>query len=204
MFASAPFLLVLGWSCPSSICPCSMCVHAKAKTRSQQTSNRRKRGREHMKRHKADKHDRHGKQRNKKASKQAKRKTSKKANKRWCPQGTNVGLDRMSIASLCWSMDDTLAIKTHAWICKQACKHKKPMGDTNKHGKHIIARSGKGKRYARSNRHHDDASQMVTSKQGLIGVGRNHTTTNLLRVLSAAKSRTREANASIKHRNKQA
>ena len=37
-----------------------------------------------------------GKQANKKEDKQA-----KKANKRWCPQGTNVGLDRMSIASLC-------------------------------------------------------------------------------------------------------
>ena len=47
-------------------------------------------------------------------------------------------------------------------------------------------------------------SQMVTSKQGLMGIGRNHTTTNLVRVSSVAKPRTREANASIKHRNKQA
>ena len=75
-----------------------------------------------MKRHKADKHDRHGKQRNKKASKQARRQTSKKENKRWCLRGTNVGLDRMSITSLCWSMDDTLAIKTYAWTCEQECK----------------------------------------------------------------------------------
>ena len=37
-----------------------------------------------------------GKQANKKEDKQA-----KKANKRCCPRGTNVGLDRMSIASLC-------------------------------------------------------------------------------------------------------
>ena len=58
------------------------------------------------KRYKVDKHDRHGKQRNKKASKQARRQTSKKANKRWCPQGTNVGLDQLSITSLCLSTPD--------------------------------------------------------------------------------------------------
>ena len=68
--------------------------------------------------HKADKQDRHGKQRNKKASKQVRRQTSKKADKRWCLRGTNVGLYRMSITSLCWSMDDTLASKTHAWTCE--------------------------------------------------------------------------------------
>ena len=51
--------------------------------------------------HKADKYGRHGKQRNKKASKQTRRQTSKKAKKRWRPQGTNVGLDQMSITSLC-------------------------------------------------------------------------------------------------------
>ena len=48
--------------------------------------------------------------------------------------------------------------------------HRKPMGGVNKHGKHIIAWSGKGERYARSNQLHSDASQVVTSKQGLIGV----------------------------------
>ena len=37
----------------------------------------------------------------KETRKQAKKQTSKKAKERWCPQGTNVGLDRMSIASLC-------------------------------------------------------------------------------------------------------
>ena len=47
-------------------------------------------------------------------------------------------------------------------------------------------------------------SQMVTFKQGLMGIEHNHTTTNLLRVSSVAKPRTRKANASIKHRNKQA
>ena len=68
----------------------------------------------------------------------------------------------------------------------------------------IIAWSGKGERYAQSNRHHGDASQMVTPKQGLMGVGINHTTTNPLRVSNVAKPRTRDANTSIKHRSKQA
>ena len=57
------------------------------------------------------------KQANKKEGKQV-----KKANNRWCSQGTNVGLDQMSITSLPWSMDDTLASKTYAWTCKQECK----------------------------------------------------------------------------------
>ena len=65
--------------------------------------------------------------------------------------------------------------------------HRKPTGGTNKHEKHIIAWSGKGERYARSNQHHGDASQMVTSKQGLMGVRYNRTTTNPLRALSVAK-----------------
>ena len=34
-------------------------------------------------------------------SKEITKQTSKKANKRWCPRGTNIGLDRMSITSLC-------------------------------------------------------------------------------------------------------
>ena len=82
----------------------------------------------------------------------------------------------------------------HEHVSKHVRMHRKPMSGTNKHGKHIIARSSKGERYARSNRHHGDASQMVTSKQGLMGVGCNHTTTNPLRVSSMAKPRTREAN----------
>ena len=66
--------------------PCVLAPCAKTNTRNQQTSNGRKRCKEHMKEDKADKHDRHGKQRNKKGSKQARRQTSKKANKRWCPR----------------------------------------------------------------------------------------------------------------------
>ena len=54
--------------------------------------------------------------------------------------------------------------------------------------------------YAQSNRHHSDASQVVTSKQDLIGVKCNHTTTNPLKVSYVAKLRTRKANTSIKHR----
>ena len=101
MLTLVHLLLAPGRLCPSSKRPRSMCVHAKAKTKNQQTSNGRKRCKEHMKRHKTDKFDRHGKQRSKKARKQAKMQTSKKVNKGWRPQGTNVGLNRMSITSLC-------------------------------------------------------------------------------------------------------
>ena len=80
----------------------------------------------------------------------------------------------------------------HGHVSKHVKMHIKPMGGTNKHGK--ISQSGKGERYARSNWHHSDASQVVTSKQGLTGVECNHTTTNPLRESSMAKPRTREAN----------
>ena len=92
----------------------------------------------------------------------------------------------------------------HGHVSKCVKMHRKPTGGTNENGKHIIAWSGKGERYERSNRHHGDASQMVTSKQGLIGVRSNHTTTNLRRASSMAKLRTREANTGIKHKGKQA
>ena len=58
--------------------------------------------------------------------------------------------------------------------------------------------------YVQSNPTSRDASQMVTSKQGLMGVGCNHATTNPLRASSMGKPRTREANISIMHRSKQA
>ena len=61
----------------------------------------------------------------------------------------------------------------HGHVSKRVKMHRKPTGDTNEHGKHIIARNGKGERYAQSNRHHGNASQMVTSKQGHMGVGHN-------------------------------
>ena len=155
------------------------------------------------KRHNADKHDRHGKH-NRKAIKQAKKKTSKKqtskqenkqkSNKRWCPRGTNVGLHRVSIASLCWSMDDTLASKTCAWTCKKACK------DAYK-----------------ANRWHTQAWQAyhcIKQKRGKVCMkqpaswrcvpsGCIHTTTHPLRPSSVAMPRTREANTSIKHKSKQ-
>ena len=92
----------------------------------------------------------------------------------------------------------------HEHVSKCAKMHRKPTGGTNKHSKHNIAQSRKGKKYARSNWHYGDASQVVTSKQGLIGVGCNHTITNPLRASSVAKPRTKEANTSIKHRGKQA
>ena len=82
--------------------------------------------------------------------------------------------------------------------------HRKLIGGTNKHGKHNIAQSEKGERYAQSNWHHGDASQMVTSKQGLTGVRCNYTATNQLKVSSMARPRTREVNISIMHKSKQA
>ena len=80
----------------------------------------------------------------------------------------------------------------------------KPTGGIDKNGKHIIAQSRKREGCAWSDRHHGDASQVVTSKQGLMGVRCNHATTNPPRVSNIAKPKTREANTSIKHRNKQA
>ena len=92
----------------------------------------------------------------------------------------------------------------HEHVSKRVKMHRNPMGGTNKHGKRIIAQSEKWERCARSNWYHGDASQMVTFKQGLMGVGCNHTTTNLLRASSMAKLRTREANTGIKRKGKQA
>ena len=90
----------------------------------------------------------------------------------------------------------------HEHVSQHVKMYRKPTGGTNKHGKHIIARSGKGERYAQSNRHHGDASQVVTPKQGLVGIEYNHTTTNPLSASNMAKPRTRKANTSIRHRSK--
>ena len=65
-------------------------------------------------------------------------------------------------------------------------------------------KTAKGKGVHKATGHHGDASSMVTSKQGLMGVKYNHTTTNPLRASSMAKPRSREANIEIKHRDKQA
>ena len=121
-----PFCLRLG-NHALALCDLAPCVYMQRPRprQGQETSKQAMEGKDAKniwKRHKVDKHDRHGKQRNKKTTKQARWQTSKKASKRWCPRGTNVGLDRRSIISLCWSMDDTLASKTHAWTCEQACK----------------------------------------------------------------------------------
>ena len=85
----------------------------------------------------------------------------------------------------------------HEHVSKHVKMHRKPIGGTNKHGKNSIARSGKKEKYARSNQYHGDASQVVTSKQGLMGVRCNHTTTNPLRASNMAKLRTREANINM-------
>ena len=125
MLASSPFLLAPGRPCPRAMRPRSMCVHAKARTRNQQISN----GKKEMCRacEKGIKQTSMIDMASKETRTQVRRQTNKKAKKRWCPWGTNVGLEQMSMTSLCWSMDDTLASKTHAWTCKQACKDaKKP------------------------------------------------------------------------------
>ena len=56
------------------------------------------------------------------------------------------------------------AVLMHGHVSKCVNMHIKPMGGTNKHGKHIITQSGKAERYARSNQHHGDASQVIASK----------------------------------------
>ena len=92
----------------------------------------------------------------------------------------------------------------HRHVSKRVNMHRKPTGGTNKHGKHSIAWSGKKEEYARSDPASKDASQVVTPKQGLVGIGCNRTTINPLRASNVVRPRTREANTSIKHRSKQA
>ena len=89
-------------------------------------------------------------------------------------------------------------------MSKHVKMHRKPTGGTNKHGVQSIVQSKKREGYARSDQHHGDASQMVTSEQCLMGVGCYHTTTNPLKASSVAKPKTREANTSMKHEGKQA
>ena len=62
------------------------------------------------------------------------------------------------------------------------------------------AEKGKGMHKVTSIR---DASQVVTSKQGLVGIECNHTTTNPLRVSNMAKPRAIEVNTSVKYESKQ-
>ena len=66
----------------------------------------------------------------------------------------------MSIASLCSSMDDTLARKKimHGHVSKRVKMQRKPTGGTNKHGKCNIAMSGKREGYAWSDQASRDAS----------------------------------------------
>ena len=63
-FCLLPLLLMPRRLCPSSIRSCSMCVHAKVKTRSSRQAMEGKDAQSTIKRHKADKHDRHDKHRN--------------------------------------------------------------------------------------------------------------------------------------------
>ena len=87
----------------------------------------------------------------------------------------------------------------HEHVSKSVKIYRKPTSGTNKH-----RAEWKREGYAWSNPESGDASQMVASEQGLMGIGCNHTTINPLRASSVAKPRTKEANTSIKHRSKQA
>ena len=91
----------------------------------------------------------------------------------------------------------------HGHVSKRVKMQRKPMGGTNKHDKHIFVRSEKGERYAWSNWHHGDASQVFTSKKGFVGVGYSYITTNSLRVSNMAKPRAREVNTTVKYESKQ-
>ena len=72
----------------------------------------------------------------------------------------------------------------HGHVSKHVKMQRKPTSGTKKHGKHIIMQNGERERYARSNRHHEDASRVVTSEHNLMGVESNHPATNLPRVLT--------------------
>ena len=92
----------------------------------------------------------------------------------------------------------------HGNVSKRVKTHIKPTGGTDKHGKHIITQSEKGEGMQDATDIIAMHPKMVTTKQGLMGVGCNHPTINPLRVSSVAKPRTRETNTSINHRSKQA
>ena len=140
--------------------------------------------------------------------------TNMLSNKRWCPRRTIVGLDRVSIIPLDWSMDDT---QTHAWKCRQACKRckkakKAKQAAQNKQGKHVnIARSGERACIKQTN-----ATEVYPTSGRIQTIhkrdGCNHTSkwpqrptnVNPWRPQSMAKPRSRQANMDIKHRSKQA
>ena len=85
----------------------------------------------------------------------------------------------------------------HGHVSKPIKMHRKPTSGANKRVSIALHGAGKGERYSLSNRHHGDASQMATSKLGLMGIRCNHTTINPLRVSNVAKPRTREASTSM-------
>ena len=82
------------------------------------------------------------------------------SNKRGCFTRINVGLDRMSIITLDWSMDDT---QTLARTCRQACKdvkkQRKPNG-CHKASKASISTSHKAEKGVnQAHQHHEGVSQ---------------------------------------------
>ena len=117
--------------------------------------------------------------------KHTKRQTNMLSNKRGCFTRINVGLDRMSIITLDWSMDDT---QTLARTCRQACKdvkkQRKPNGCHTNTMK-VYLKNGNGCN------HVSKWSQRPIS-------------TSPQRVQSMAKPRSRQANMDINHKSKQA
>ena len=77
--------------------------------------------------------------------------------------------------------------------------HIKSTGGSNKHDKHIVhGVEKKGEGYARSDLASEDASQMVTSEQGLMCVWRNQTRSSPRRASNITKPRTRKASTKDK------
>ena len=87
----------------------------------------------------------------------------------------------------------------HEHVSKSLKIYRKPTSGTNKH-----RAEWKREGYAWSNPESGDASQMVASEQGLMGIGCNHTRSSPRGAPDMAKPRTRKANTSIKNRSKQA
>ena len=108
---------------PSSKCSCSMHGHAKTKEQARRQAKKKMKGKACQRQVR-----KRCQTRANKLVKHTKRQTNILSNKRGCPRRTNVGLDRVSIATLDWSMGDT---QSHAWTCWQACKDTKKQRNSN-------------------------------------------------------------------------
>ena len=87
----------------------------------------------------------------------------------------------------------------HGHVSKRVKMHIKSTGGTNKHGKHIITRNGKGKGAHEVTRHLKMPPRCLNPNMASKA---SDATTYPLRVSNAAKLRIREANTSMKNRSK--